>query len=63
MSVILKIFKLYLLPNCKSDGAETWSKALEPHRDSELLKSFRSDTQDGGGGHLEYLQTKSAPKG
>ena len=43
-----------------SDWAETWWEALERHRDSELLISFRSDIQDGG--HLEILQTTSPPK-
>ena len=37
-------------------------EALWQHGDSELLKSFRSDIQDGRhGGHLEILQT-SPPK-
>ena len=57
---ILKIFRRHLLPNHKSDWAETWWEASEQHRDSEWLKSFRSDIQDGRcSGHLE---TTSAPK-
>ena len=56
----LKIFKLYLLPNRKSVWAERWWEALGQHGDSELLKSFRSNIQDGHyGNHLEILQTTS----
>ena len=36
---VLKFFKRHLLPNHKSDWAETWRKALEHYRDSELLNS------------------------
>ena len=51
--VILKIFKRHLLPNRKSDRAETWCEALVQYRDSESLKSFRSSIKDGGhGGYL-----------
>ena len=39
---ILKFFKKHLLPNCKS----LW-EASELHRDSELLKLFHSDIQEG----------------
>ena len=60
---ILKFFKRHLIPNNKSDWAETWWEALESYRDSELLKSFCSRIQDGRhGGHLEILQTTSPPK-
>ena len=53
MAAILKIFKRHQLPNGKSDSAETWLGALGRHGESELLKSFRSDIQDGRyGGHL-----------
>ena len=63
MSATLKIFKQPLLPNCKLDWAETWLEASEQHRDSELLKLFHSDIQDGlHGGHLENLQIVSAPE-
>ena len=63
MSAILKIFKRHLLPNRKSDWAETWWEASEQHRDSEWLKSFCSDIQDGRyGGQLENLETTSAPE-
>ena len=63
MLSILKIFKWHLLPNRKSDWAETWWEASEQHRDSEWLKSFCSDIQDGCySGHLENLETTSAPK-
>ena len=35
----------------------------EQHRDSELLKSFRSNIKDGPYGcHLENLQTMSSPE-
>ena len=37
-----RIAKIVLLPNSKSDGAETWWKALGQHGDLELLKWFRS---------------------
>ena len=38
-------------------------EALDRYRDSELLKWFRSNIQDGyHGGHLEILQTTSYPK-
>ena len=63
MAAILKVFSCYLLPNSKSDGVETWWKALGQHGDLELLKWFRSDIQDGHhGGHLESLQITSAPE-
>ena len=60
---ILKILKPHLLPNPKSDWAQTWWEALGPHGDVELLKSFRSDIQDGRSvSHFENLQTASPPK-
>ena len=55
---ILKFFKLYLLQNHKSDCVKTLWEALERHRDSELLRLFRSDIH---GGHLEILQLTSPP--
>ena len=63
MAAILKVFSCYLLPNNKSDRAETWWKALGQNGDLELLKWFRSDIQDGHhGSHLENLQITSAPE-
>ena len=60
---ILKFFKRHLLPNRKSDWAESWWEASQWHKYSELLKSFRSDIQDGRhGGHIEILQMTSPPK-
>ena len=44
---ILKFFKRHLLPNYNSVWAQTWWEESEWHRDSELLKSFRSDIQYG----------------
>ena len=38
MVAILKVFICYLLPNRKSDEAETWWKASEQHEDLESLK-------------------------
>ena len=59
-AAILKILKPHLLPNSKSDRAQTWCEALGPHGDLELIKSFRSDIQDGRHvSHLENLQTAS----
>ena len=56
-TTILKIFSCYLLLNGKSDCAESWLKALGQHGDSELLKWFHSDIQDGKhGSHLENLE-------
>ena len=47
----------------KLDWAKTWWEAYQWHRDSDLLKSLRSDIQDGRhGGNLEILQTTSPPK-
>ena len=43
MEAILKVFNSYLLPNSKSDGLETWWKALEQLGNLELLKWFRFD--------------------
>ena len=61
MTAILKVLNCYLLPNLKSDGAETWLKAFGQHGDLELLKWFRSDIQDGHhGSHRENLQITSA---
>ena len=58
MVAILKYFKRYILSNRKSDWAKTWWEASQWHRDSKLLKPFRSGIQDGRhGGHLEILQT------
>ena len=63
MAAILKFFKKHVLPNHKSDWAETGWETSEQYRDSELLKSFRSDIQDGRhGAHLEILQTTSPLK-
>ena len=45
---ILKIFKRHLLPNRKSNWTKTWWKASEQYRDSELLKSFRSESKMAG---------------
>ena len=62
-AAILKFFKRHLLLNPKSDWAKTWWEASQWHRDSKLLKSFRSDVQDGRhGGHPEILQTTSPLK-
>ena len=47
VAAILKFFKQRLLENHKLDWAETLWEALEQHRDSELLKLFCSDIQDG----------------
>ena len=61
MAAILEVFSCYLLPNIKSDGAETWWEALGQHGNLEILKWFRSDINDGHhGSHLENLQTTSA---
>ena len=63
MAVILKVFNCYLLPNCKSDGAETWWKSSGQHGDLELLEWFHSDIQFGyRGSHLENVQITSAPE-
>ena len=63
MAGILKDFKQHLLLNQKLDWAETYWEALEQHKESELLKSFCSASQDGRlGGHLENLETTSAPE-
>ena len=48
MAAILKFFKQHLLPNPKSDWAETWWAASQWYRDSKLLKLFHSDIQEGG---------------
>ena len=42
MVAILKFLKIHLLPNCKSDWAETWWEASGWQGDSELLKPFSS---------------------
>ena len=56
-AVILKFLKLHMLPNPKSDWAQTWWKALGPHGYLVLLKSFCSDIQDGCHvSHFENLQ-------
>ena len=63
MLAILKIFKRHLLPNSKLDWDETWWEALAQHRDSEWLKLFHSDIQDGCHvDHLGNLQIASVPK-
>ena len=63
MMAILKVFNCNLLPNRKSDGAETGWKALGQHGDLELLEWFRSDIQVGHhGSHLENLQITSVPE-
>ena len=57
---IMKFYKLHLLPNPKSDWAETWWEASQRFK---LQKSFHSNIQDScHGGHLEILQTTSPPK-
>ena len=57
---ILKILQPHLLPNPKSDWAQTSWKALGPHGDLESLNSFRSNIQDGRhASHLENLYTTS----
>ena len=59
----LKVFSCYLLLNSKSDGVETWLKALGQHEDLELLKLICSDIQDcHHGSHLENLQITSPAK-
>ena len=61
-AAIFKFFKQHPLLNHKSDWALTWWEAWEWHSDSELLKSFHSDIQDGWhGGHLEILQRHLLP--
>ena len=55
MVTILKILKRHLLPNVKSDWAETWWEAFEKHGDSELLNSFHPDFQDGCDGGRQAL--------
>ena len=63
MAAILKVFYCYLLPNRKSDGAETQWMASGQHGDLELLEWFCSDIKDGHpGSHLENLQITSAPE-
>ena len=47
MAAILKFFKRHLLQNRKSDWAKTLFEASERHRDSVLLKLFRSNLKDG----------------
>ena len=53
MVAVLKILKRHLLPNGKSDWAETWWEALGRHGDAELLNSFHSDICDGCQGRLD----------
>ena len=56
-TTILKVFNCYLLPNGKSDWAETWWKALGQRGNLEMLKSFRSDIKDSHhSGHLEIFK-------
>ena len=57
VAAILTIFKPHLLPNPKSDWAQTWWEVLGPHGGLELLKLFRSYVQDGC--HLEIVQRTS----
>ena len=58
---ILKFFKRYLLSNCNLDGAEIWREASEQHKNSDWLRPFCSDIQDGShGGHIENLETTAA---
>ena len=45
MAATLKVFNCYLLPNSKSDRAETWWKASGQHGNFEFLKWFHSDIQ------------------
>ena len=60
-AAILNVFNFYLLPKHKSDGAETWRNASGQDGNSELLKGFSSDIQDGHhGSYLESLQITSA---
>ena len=47
MATILKFFKRHLTQDRKSDWAETCWTVSGRHGDSALLKSFRSDIQDG----------------
>ena len=58
MVAILKFFKRHL-PN-RVGLSRNLMEALEQHRDSELLKSFLSNIQDGR--NLEILQKTSPPK-
>ena len=62
-ATILKVFNGYLLPNGKSNGAETWWKVSGQHGNLELLKWFRSNIQDGHhSSHLENLKITSVPE-
>ena len=47
MAAILKFFKRHLTQDRNSDGAEILLEVSGRHGDSELLKSFRSEIQDG----------------
>ena len=50
------IFSCFRHQNRKSDWAETWWEALGLHANSEMLKSLRSDIEDGHhGDHLQSL--------
>ena len=59
MAAILKFFKRHLLPNRKTDWAETWWEASQWHRFSEFLKSFCHDIEYS---LREIRQTTSPPK-
>ena len=59
MAAILKkkTSKPHLLPNGKSDWAESWWEALGRYGDSALLKSFRPDIHDGRhGSYLDFFK-------
>ena len=63
IEAILKIFEPHLLLNGKSECAKTWWEALDRHGDSEWLKSFYYDIQDGRHrGQPENLQMLSVPE-
>ena len=47
MAAILKSYRQHLTQDRKSDWNETWWEVSGRHGDSELLKSFRSDIEDG----------------
>ena len=55
-------FHIFDISDLVLDWTETCWKALWLHGDSELLKSFRYDIQNGRGGHIEILQTTSSPR-
>ena len=59
---LFKLLKNDISSQTMLDWAETWWVASERHWGSEFLSWFCPDIQDGRYGHLENLQTKSAPK-